>query len=96
MKQTAYAEVPVCSQEAYLDIADDSLASVMSEFASADRLAQVARIFSKFHAMTGQWIVYSVLPEGMAMDMRRLFCRKLRSHVGGHIAPRKRLIKPTP
>ncbi|MEO1552767.1 MAG: histidinol-phosphate transaminase [Pseudomonadota bacterium] len=69
--EMASAKVPVFIDEAYLDMADDYPAGVMSEFVSAGRPVVVARTFSKLYAMAGQRIGYAVLPEGMAMDMRR-------------------------
>lgn len=69
--EMASAQVPVFIDEAYLDMADDYPAGVMSEFVSAGRPVVVARTFSKLYAMAGQRIGYAVMPEGMAMDMRR-------------------------
>ncbi|MEO1659714.1 MAG: histidinol-phosphate transaminase [Pseudomonadota bacterium] len=69
--EEASAKVPVFIDEAYLDMADDYPAGVMSEFVSAGRPVVVARTFSKLYAMAGQRIGYAVMPEDMAMDMRR-------------------------
>lgn len=69
--EEASAKVPVFIDEAYLDMADDYPAGVMSEFVSAGRPVVVARTFSKLYAMAGQRIGYAVMPEDMVMDMRR-------------------------
>ena len=43
----------------------------MTGFVSAGRPVVIARTFSKPYAMAGQRIDYALMPEGMAMDMRR-------------------------
>ncbi|MEO0550838.1 MAG: histidinol-phosphate transaminase [Pseudomonadota bacterium] len=69
--EEASAKVPVFIDEAYLDMADDYPAGVMSEFVAAGRPVVVARTFSKLYAMAGQRLGYALMPADMAMDMRR-------------------------
>lgn len=67
----ASAKVPVFIDEAYLDMADDYPAGVMSKFVAAGRPVVVARTFSKIYAMAGQRLGYGIMPADMAMTMRR-------------------------
>ena len=85
--EMASAQVPVFIDEAYLDMADDYPAGVMTQFVSAGRPVVVARTFSKLYAMAGQRIGYALMPEGMAMDMRRSG-RLSRSRPEAHLAHR--------
>lgn len=68
--EEASAKVPVFIDEAYLDMADDYPAGVMSDFVSAGKPVVVARTFSKLYAMAGQRLGYGIMPADMAMDMR--------------------------
>jgi len=52
-------------------MADDYPKGTMTEFVSAGRPVMVARTFSKIYAMAGQRLGYALLPEEMAMDMRK-------------------------
>ena len=63
-------KAPVFIDEAYLDMADDYPAGVMSEFVAAGRPVVVARTFSKLYAMAGQRVGYALMPADMAMEMR--------------------------
>jgi histidinol-phosphate aminotransferase len=63
-------KVPVFIDEAYLDMADDYPAGVMSEFVAAGKPVIVARTFSKIYGMAGQRLGYGIMPADMAMDMR--------------------------
>jgi histidinol-phosphate aminotransferase len=64
------AKVPVFIDEAYLDMADDYPAGVMTEFVAAGKPVIVARTFSKIYGMAGQRLGYGIMPADMAMDMR--------------------------
>ncbi|ABI78238.1 aminotransferase, classes I and II [Hyphomonas neptunium ATCC 15444] len=65
------SKVPVFIDEAYLDLADDYPAGVMSEFVKAGRPVIVARTFSKLYAMAGQRLGYGIMPAEIAMDIRK-------------------------
>ncbi|MEL6829218.1 MAG: histidinol-phosphate transaminase [Pseudomonadota bacterium] len=66
----ASQKVPVFVDEAYLDMADDFPAGVMTEFVSAGRPVVIARTFSKLYAMAGQRLGYGIMPESMVADMQ--------------------------
>lgn len=66
----ASQKVPVFVDEAYLDMADDFPAGVMTEFVRAGRPVVIARTFSKLYAMAGQRLGYAIMPESMVAEMQ--------------------------
>ncbi|MFC6197257.1 pyridoxal phosphate-dependent aminotransferase [Ponticaulis profundi] len=63
------AKVPVFVDEAYLDMADDFPAGVMTKYVRMGRPVIVARTFSKIYAMAGQRVGYALLPTDMRNEM---------------------------
>ena len=80
--EDASAKVPVFIDEAYMDMADDYPAGVMSEFVSAGKPVIVARTFSKIYAMAGQRLGYGIMPADMAMAMRKTGRLSSVNHLG--------------
>ena len=67
---TVSQQVPIFVDEAYLDMADDYPAGVMTKYVEMGRPVIVARTFSKIYAMAGQRIGYALMPADMAMEYR--------------------------
>ncbi|MAI91468.1 histidinol-phosphate transaminase [Ponticaulis sp.] len=61
---------PIFIDEAYLDMAEDYPAGVMTKYVEMGRPVVVARTFSKIYGMAGQRIGYALMPADMAMEWR--------------------------
>ncbi|MEH6693984.1 MAG: histidinol-phosphate transaminase [Hyphomonas sp.] len=80
--EDASNKVPVFIDEAYMDMADDFPAGVMTEFVAAGKPVIVARTFSKIYAMAGQRLGYGIMPADMAMAMRKTGRLSSVNHLG--------------
>ncbi|MBU1287990.1 MAG: histidinol-phosphate aminotransferase family protein [Alphaproteobacteria bacterium] len=80
--EDASSKVPVFIDEAYMDMADDFPAGVMTEFVAAGKPVIVARTFSKIYAMAGQRLGYGIMPADMAMAMRKTGRLSSVNHLG--------------
>jgi histidinol-phosphate aminotransferase len=80
--EDASSKVPVFIDEAYMDMADDYPAGVMTEFVAAGKPVIVARTFSKIYAMAGQRLGYGIMPADMAMSMRKTGRLSAVNHLG--------------